>query len=537
VAAKNKVENRARPGSIPWPEPRPLPLPGGQGARWSGEWWRAQFGSPARIREWAAAELATGRLLPWFAVAYGAGVVLYFSAEREPALWAAIVPTVVCAFVAVLLQRRIVPRNFVLGVIALGLFGIALGFAVVTLKTSLIGHPVLRFPASGVTVAGFVELREESQHTDRFVVRVDRIEGGRIDEMPRRVRLSVKRGMAPAPGSFVEVKASLDPPLQPLEPGSYDFARVFLRQSIPNRAQNISLPFLRLLALQFGIAVPGKHCLHKLQWVVGARCQFFAERYLFFIGHSAFSPMALRRTVIDRFPSMCRRLSSVMVPRTAQSCQVLALGGNRTPVHIEATDAPAPGAPRTESISAPAGPSGAQTNYSSLPVQCPLWLIHVRILGVKQTSRGHRPMSAFDPKRTLAFKTCCAAQSMLKPSGSSHSETSNLSGVDRRAAAGVVPSIEQQRPRQQCDKEIITCRPKLSSKYISFSGMSPGCCASVHTFGRGSGRWTASKHNAPSPLCTASVSSGSYSSFQASSAICPRVSPHSRPTATSQLVC
>jgi competence protein ComEC len=92
-----------------------------------------------------------------------------------------------------------------------------LGFAVATLKTTLISHPVLRFAASGVTVAGFVELREESQHTDRFVLRVDRIEGGRIEEPPRRVRLSVKRGMAPAPGSFVEVKASLEPPLQPLD--------------------------------------------------------------------------------------------------------------------------------------------------------------------------------------------------------------------------------------------------------------------------------------------------------------------------------
>src|SRR5262249_38738606 len=76
----------------------------------------------------------------------------------------------------------------------------------------------------GVTVAGFVELREESQHTDRFVLRLDRIDGGRIEEPPRRVRLSVKRGMAPPAGSFVEVKASLEPPLQPLEPGSYDFA-------------------------------------------------------------------------------------------------------------------------------------------------------------------------------------------------------------------------------------------------------------------------------------------------------------------------
>ena len=62
----------------------------GQGTHGS-HWWRAQFGSPARIREWAAQELTNGRLLPWFAVAYGAGVILYFTAEREPALWAAVV--------------------------------------------------------------------------------------------------------------------------------------------------------------------------------------------------------------------------------------------------------------------------------------------------------------------------------------------------------------------------------------------------------------------------------------------------------------
>ena len=165
--------------------------------------------------------------MPWFAVAYGAGIVLYFTAEREPALWAAGSLTALCALAAVLLRRQIVPY-----VVALGAFGIALGFAVATIKTSLIDHPVLRFSTSGVTVAGFVELREESQHTDRFVLRVERMEGGRMDDKPLRVRLSVKRGTAPPAGSFVEVKASLEPPLQPLEPGSYDFARDLFFQGI-----------------------------------------------------------------------------------------------------------------------------------------------------------------------------------------------------------------------------------------------------------------------------------------------------------------
>ena len=38
--------------------------------------------------------------------------------------------------------------------------------------------------------------------------------------------------MAPPAGSFIEVKAMLDPPLQPLMPDSYDFARDLYFQEI-----------------------------------------------------------------------------------------------------------------------------------------------------------------------------------------------------------------------------------------------------------------------------------------------------------------
>jgi competence protein ComEC len=171
--------------------------------------------------------VAAGRLLPWLAVAYGFGIVVYFTAEREPAWWAGTTLAAACALGAVLMRRHLVAF-----VVALFMFAIAAGFAVATLKTAWIAHPILRFPASGVTVAGFVERREESQHTDRFVLRIDRIEGNRIDDKPQRVRLSVKRGMAPEPGSYVEAKALLDPPLQPLAPGAYDFARDLYYQQI-----------------------------------------------------------------------------------------------------------------------------------------------------------------------------------------------------------------------------------------------------------------------------------------------------------------
>ena len=47
-----------------------------------------------------------------------------------------------------------------------------------------------------------------------------------------RVRLSVRKGTAPAVGSFVELKARLQPPLSPMRPGSYDFGRDMYFQGI-----------------------------------------------------------------------------------------------------------------------------------------------------------------------------------------------------------------------------------------------------------------------------------------------------------------
>ena len=212
--------SRARTGVTTWPVGRARQA-------WGAAWPRAEFAVPARLREWAVIEVGAGRLLPWFAVAFGTGIVLYFTADHEPAIWAAAAAAVAAIIVAVLLRHR--PVGFV---VSLGFLAIAAGFAVATLKTALIDHPVLRYPAYSVLLSGFVELREESQKTDRFVVRVDRLDGKRIVGKPDRVRLSVRRGLTPPAGAFVEVKAQLNPPLQPLRPGSYDFARDLYFQRI-----------------------------------------------------------------------------------------------------------------------------------------------------------------------------------------------------------------------------------------------------------------------------------------------------------------
>jgi competence protein ComEC len=106
------------------------------------------------------------------------------------------------------------------------------GFATITIKSALIAHPVLHHSAGGVSIAGWVEVREERERSDRIVVKVERLESRHLNEAPERVRVSVRKGQAPPVGAFIEMQARLDAPRAPLRPGSYDFARDLYFQGI-----------------------------------------------------------------------------------------------------------------------------------------------------------------------------------------------------------------------------------------------------------------------------------------------------------------
>ena len=179
------------------------------------------------LSQWALAEVAPGRLVPWLAVAFGIGIVGYFTADREPAWWAAVALAFVGVAIAILARHR--PIGFPL---ALCFAAIAAGFADATLRTQRVAHPVLQYAVSTVTLSGFVEIREERERSDRIVVRVHTIEGRRLTDAPERVRLAVRKNTAPPVGSFIALKAHLSPPLAPLRPGGYDFARDMYFQRI-----------------------------------------------------------------------------------------------------------------------------------------------------------------------------------------------------------------------------------------------------------------------------------------------------------------
>jgi competence protein ComEC len=204
-----------------WPQPGAAQAgglaPSGLGA------WPALI---AKLREWIAAEAGAGRLLPWVPVAFGIGIALYFTADHEPVRWVTAIAAALFAVAALALRRhKIFP-------VVVMVAAVAAGFAVATWRTVIVGHGVLTRPLYSVQLSGFVETRDIRERTDRFVLRVTQMEAPRSSIKLQRVRLSVRKGTAPDVGSFVELKARLQPPLAPLRPGSYDFARDMFFQGI-----------------------------------------------------------------------------------------------------------------------------------------------------------------------------------------------------------------------------------------------------------------------------------------------------------------
>src|SRR5581483_2493056 len=179
-----------------------------------------------RLRAWARAEAGAGRLLPWLPIAFGTGIAIYFTAPREPVLSVAMAAALACCIAAFLARRG----RFLVAAVMVA--AVASGFAIATWRTARVAHTVLARPLCSVALCGFVETRDIREHTDRFVLRVTQMDAPRFPTKLERVRLSVKKGTAPDVGSFVELKARLLPPLAPLRPGSYDFARDLFFQGI-----------------------------------------------------------------------------------------------------------------------------------------------------------------------------------------------------------------------------------------------------------------------------------------------------------------
>lgn len=240
--AQGRVGTWPTPAGVPAPWLVPVPVLAGPLA--------------ARLRQWAAAEVAPGRLMPWVPVAFGTGIALYFTAGREPVWWLAAAVAAAALTAAVRLRAR--PAGFPL---AVGCAAIAAGFATAALKSRIVDHAILLAPAHSVSISGFVEAREERERSDRIIVGVATIEAARLAEKPERVRLTVRKGTAPDVGAFISLKARLNPPASPFRPGGYDLARDLYFQGIGatgvalGRIEVLPPPVAPGLGLRFATAI------------------------------------------------------------------------------------------------------------------------------------------------------------------------------------------------------------------------------------------------------------------------------------------
>lgn len=187
-------------------------------------WFRALARLPAGAGDWfhgaLREEIESRRLLPWLAVAYGAGILLAFAADGPPSFWPALAAGAVLAALA-WRARAHLGRQVPLVALA----ALFLGFAASLLRMALVEAPVLSRPLSA-KVSGFVEsVEERTGGGGRLVLRVAAIEGLAETARPERVRLTVRSLGPVAPGDFVRASARLMPPPEAARPGGYDFAR------------------------------------------------------------------------------------------------------------------------------------------------------------------------------------------------------------------------------------------------------------------------------------------------------------------------
>jgi competence protein ComEC len=166
-----------------------------------------------------AQEVALRRPFLWRAVAAGAGVVLYFSAEREPSLALCFGAFALAALAALVTRGH--ARAY-----ALFLFVafVAAGFAAGAWRTTRVAAPVVTRAGVG-ELTGFVEEIDFRPAGARFILRVASAEGFPDDVTPMRVRLTTRGEPAFAAGDFLALKARLTPPARAALPGGYDFAR------------------------------------------------------------------------------------------------------------------------------------------------------------------------------------------------------------------------------------------------------------------------------------------------------------------------
>ena len=195
--------------------------------------WGSEDRGPARSRGGLLSTAVTGaaraleaqsdRWFLWIPVLFAGGILAYFALADEPD------PRLAVALLLAAIGLCLAAKNAPLG-LAIGgaLLAFAFGFATAKLRTEMARAPVLAKELRYVAVTGFVEAHElRDKGRARLTLRVVSLGNLKPEERPYRVRVTMpaKDGASARIGEAVTLKATLQPPPEPIEPGGFDFGR------------------------------------------------------------------------------------------------------------------------------------------------------------------------------------------------------------------------------------------------------------------------------------------------------------------------
>ncbi len=166
-----------------------------------------------------AREIEQRRLFPWIAVFFGIGIVLFFQADGQPALWAPVGASALFSATAIGFRGKLAVFSALVALAAL-----FAGFSAGVIRARSVAAPALtRIVITPVT--GFIEAVDDRDGAKRLLLRVTEMKEVAEAERPKRVRVSVRKGEGLSPGQLIAGTARLLPPPQAAWPGGYDFAR------------------------------------------------------------------------------------------------------------------------------------------------------------------------------------------------------------------------------------------------------------------------------------------------------------------------
>ena len=170
-----------------------------------------------------ALETESERWFVWLPVLFSCGILLYFSLPSEPDARIALALPLIALAIAI--GARHATWGLVLGG---ALLALAAGFATAKIRTDSVSAPVLEKELRFVELRGWIEsLEGRDRNRKRLTLRVIALGDLTASAVPYRVRVtaSSKAALGLRTGDAISLKATLQPPPEPVQPGAFDFGR------------------------------------------------------------------------------------------------------------------------------------------------------------------------------------------------------------------------------------------------------------------------------------------------------------------------